>query len=93
VNPTTPVAITGRLVNLGYGIYVYLWQTQKSLAGECVTFQADLGDGVNHELNFLFKCGHKGDRSGLSTTRDADVLPPPSFRFHDDEHCLDINHD
>ena len=50
-NPV-PVAISGSLLNFGYGAYVYLWKTPSSLAGQCVTFQANVGDGVIHKLNF-----------------------------------------
>ena len=55
-NPT-PVAITGTLLNLGYGIYDYNWKTSSSFAGQCITFQANLGDGVIHALNFQFTSG------------------------------------
>jgi Legume lectin domain len=52
-NPT-PVAITGSLLNFGYGIYDYNWKTSPSFAGQCITFQANMGDGVIHALNFQF---------------------------------------
>jgi hypothetical protein len=55
-NPT-PVAITGTLLNFGYGIYDYNWKTSTSFAGRCITFQANLGDGVIHRLNFQFVSG------------------------------------
>jgi hypothetical protein len=55
-NPT-PVAISGSLVNVGYGIYIYNWKTSSSLAGQCVTFQANVGDGVIHKLNFQLTSG------------------------------------
>jgi hypothetical protein len=50
----TPVAISGSLLNLGYGIYDYNWKTSTSFAGQCITFQANMGDGVIHALNFQF---------------------------------------
>jgi hypothetical protein len=52
-NPT-PVAISGSLLNLGYGIYDYNWKTSSTFAGKCITFQANMGDGVIHALNFQF---------------------------------------
>ena len=55
----TPVAISGSLLNLGYGIYDYNWKTSTSFAGQCITFQANMGDGVIHSLNFQFTAsGH-----------------------------------
>jgi hypothetical protein len=53
------VAITGRLLNLGYGIYDYNWKTSTSFAGQCITFQANMGDGVIHALNFQFTSGDR----------------------------------
>jgi hypothetical protein len=53
----TPVAITGSLLNFGYGIYDYNWKTSSSFAGQCITFQANMGDGVIHSLNFQFVSG------------------------------------
>ena len=55
-NPT-PVVVSGSLLNFGYGIYVYNWKTSSTYAGKCVTFQANLGDGVIHPLNFQFTSG------------------------------------
>jgi hypothetical protein len=55
-NPV-PVTISGSLVNFGYGIYDYNWKTSTSFAGQCITFQANLGDGVIHALNFQFTSG------------------------------------
>jgi len=52
-NPT-PVAISGSLLNLGFGIYDYNWKTSSTFAGKCITFQANMGDGVIHALNFRF---------------------------------------
>jgi hypothetical protein len=52
-NPT-PVAISGSLLNFGYGIYDYNWKTSTTFAGQCITFQANMGDGVIHALNFQF---------------------------------------
>jgi hypothetical protein len=55
-NPV-PVTISGSLVNFGYGIYDYNWKTSTNFAGQCITFQANLGDGVIHALNFQFTSG------------------------------------
>ena len=53
-NNPTPVAVSGSLLNFGYGIYVYAWRTSSTYVGKCITFQANLGDGVIHPLNFQF---------------------------------------
>ena len=55
-NPV-PVTISGSLLNFGYGIYDYNWKTSTSFAGQCITFQANVGDGVIHALNFQFTSG------------------------------------
>ena len=37
------------------GQYTYVWKTDKSLAGQCVTFQLGLIDGSNQVAYFKFK--------------------------------------
>lgn len=43
------------LMNQGGGFYTFGWKTLKSFATECLTVTVDVGDGVQHNADFLFK--------------------------------------
>jgi probable HAF family extracellular repeat protein len=51
-----PVESPGRagVQNLGDGYYRLVWKTPKSYANSCKTLHLDLGDGVDHSVDFVF---------------------------------------